>query len=102
MTPSICNENVHSQNTPKENRRTSTENKPKRQQVNTTRIEDASVADKLLASPFAEDELATLSKLSLMNAGARYELLSINEQLLDFNVNIKVSSLYCVSTFNDG
>lgn len=37
-----------------------------------------------------EDELSTLDKLSYMNAGARYELLSINQQLLNFDLKFKV------------
>ena len=39
--------------------------------------------------PFDED-MYKLDKLSLMNAGARYELLNINQQLLDFDMNLKV------------
>jgi len=54
---------------------------PKQIQINTTRIESMQEQD---------DELLTLNKLSFMNAGARYELLSINKQLLDFDLNMKV------------
>lgn len=39
-----------------------------------------------------EDEMQALDKLSYMNAGARYELLSINQQLLNFDLKFKVSS----------
>ena len=54
----------------------------KKMQVSTTRMEANKKGQ--------DDELSTLSKLSYMNAGARYELLSINEQLLDFDMNLKV------------
>jgi len=52
-------------------------------QVNTSRIIEGITKGQ-------DDELMTLNKLSLMNAGARYELLSINKQLLDFDMNLKV------------
>jgi hypothetical protein len=56
-------------------------------QINTTRLE------KSTRGQGPEDELLTLNKLSFMNAGARYELLSINEQLLDFDMNLKVREI---------
>lgn len=41
-----------------------------------------------------EDDLATLNKLSLINADARYELLNVNKQILDFGLNLKVIKIF--------
>lgn len=70
-----------SSSTSKENRRGETEQR--KLHVNSTRIEGSE------KETVGEDELTTLNKLSMLNAGARYELLSINKQLLDFDISMK-------------
>ena len=83
MTPignnKLASLNMYGKSTSKENKKI---NDIKKMQVNTTRIENSAKGQ--------DDELLTLNKLSLLNAGARYELLSINKQLLDFDMNLKV------------
>jgi len=57
----------------------------KKSAVNTSRLEENEISKENI-----DDDIATLSKLSYMNAGARYELLSINQQLLDFDLKFQV------------
>lgn len=38
-----------------------------------------------------DDDMARLGKLSLINMGARYELLNANKMLLDFDISMRVS-----------
>ena len=45
----------------------------------------------------AEDEIRMLDKLSVVNMGARYELLQANQMMFDFDVSINVKQFtHCV------
>ena len=74
--------NVHAKSTSKENLKAIDLRKF---QISTTRTANIKREQ--------EDELQTLNKLSYLNAGARYELLSINQQLLDFDLKFKVRQI---------
>ena len=52
------------------------------------------VMDKLMEDVLKDEDVRKLDRLQLINASARYELLSANQQLIDFHLNRVMKSMF--------
>ena len=52
--------------------------------------------DKLMEDVLKDEDVRKLDRLQLINASARYELLSANQQLIDFHLNRVMKSMFTV------
>ena len=50
--------------------------------------------DKLMEDVLKDEDVRKLDRLQLINASARYELLSANQQLIDFHLNRVMKSMF--------